>query len=54
MIFFSRTKYYVYVPNEIYGCFVVKAIFNSRQQAEDYASGYNGFVEEVCEQWEED
>lgn len=54
MIFYSSIKYYVYVPNEIYGCFVVKAIFNNRQQAEDYASERNGFVEEVFEQSKED
>lgn len=54
MIFLSKTRFFVYVPNEIYGCFVVKAIFNNRQQAEDYASEHSGFVEEVCEQWEED
>lgn len=54
MIFVSKRKFYVYVPNEEYGCFVVKAIFNSRQQAEDYASLHNGFVSEVYEEFEED
>ncbi|MBQ2174806.1 MAG: hypothetical protein II453_07055 [Alphaproteobacteria bacterium] len=54
MLFYSKIKYYVYVPNEIYGCFVVKAIFNNRQLAEDYASERNGFVDEVSERLQED
>ena len=53
MLFLQRIKYYVYVPNEIHGCFVVKAIFNDRQQAEYYASERNGFVDEVSEQLKE-
>lgn len=49
-VFLRKRKFYVYVPKEEMGYFVVKGIFLRKEMAEEYARNNNGFIEETFEE----